>query len=113
MAKIQPALCIANGVASDLHLVVSEGSGCGPARWFRVGMTGETGTRRGFRSRDAPATKERKSQLDAGAPGHGRNRSYGKGWRSRSACCHASARKAAGSLNREFPVLDSTSRLPA
>ena len=27
MAKIQPALCIANGVASDRHLVVSEGSG--------------------------------------------------------------------------------------
>ena len=28
MAKIQPILCGGNGVASDLHLVVSEGSGC-------------------------------------------------------------------------------------
>jgi len=28
MSKIQPALCGGNGVASDLHLVVSEGSGC-------------------------------------------------------------------------------------
>lgn len=28
MAKIQPAPCIANGGASDRHLVVSEGSGC-------------------------------------------------------------------------------------